>query len=245
MKNIRWQIALGAMLISLSALFYFIHYQLFHDIHHVFIYLIGDIAFVPLEILLATVIIDRLIEKNERKHTQKRIHMIIGAFFSSLGNQLLKNLSGLDIASIRLEQELELSQQWTPQKFKDAKHYIEQHQSETNPSPKDLVQLGKLLTDKKDFLLALLENPSLIEHGHFTSLLWKLLHCAEELGAREDLHQIEKSDLDHLTIDFNRAYSALLIEWISHMEHLSKDYPYLFSFAVRTNPFNPKAKITV
>jgi hypothetical protein len=29
------------------------------------------------------------------------------------------------------------------------------------------------------------------------------------------------------------------------MEHLKNDYPYLFSLAVRTNPFNPNATVEV
>lgn len=29
------------------------------------------------------------------------------------------------------------------------------------------------------------------------------------------------------------------------MEHLSENYPYLFSLAVRKNPFNPEARVEV
>jgi hypothetical protein len=29
------------------------------------------------------------------------------------------------------------------------------------------------------------------------------------------------------------------------MQHLQEDYPYLFSLAVRTNPFDPDAKVEV
>ncbi|MEJ2700855.1 MAG: hypothetical protein P8Z79_00265 [Sedimentisphaerales bacterium] len=31
----------------------------------------------------------------------------------------------------------------------------------------------------------------------------------------------------------------------SHMEHLKSDYPYLFSLAVRTNPFDSNASAQV
>ena len=49
----------------------------------------------------------------------------------------------------------------------------------------------------------------------------------------------------HLSIDIRRAWLALLREWITHMEHLQTDYPYLFALAVRTNPFDPEASATV
>ena len=46
-------------------------------------------------------------------------------------------------------------------------------------------------------------------------------------------------------MDMNRAYRLLLLEWLEHMNHLQEDYPYLFSLAVRTNPFNPEASVIV
>ncbi|GAH70014.1 unnamed protein product, partial [marine sediment metagenome] len=40
MKRFRWQIILGLSLVTLSAIVYFIHYVIFRDIHHIFIYLV-------------------------------------------------------------------------------------------------------------------------------------------------------------------------------------------------------------
>jgi hypothetical protein len=42
-----------------------------------------------------------------------------------------------------------------------------------------------------------------------------------------------------------RAYSELLREWIAHMKHLKTAYPYLFSLAVRTNPFDAGARAEI
>jgi hypothetical protein len=61
MKHIKWQVLFGISLILLSALWYFIHYLIFHDTHHIFIYMIGDIAFIPIEVLLVTLIIHQLL----------------------------------------------------------------------------------------------------------------------------------------------------------------------------------------
>ena len=48
MKKIRWKIVLGLSFIGLSAAFYLMHYLIFHDSHHIFIYLLEDNAFVPI-----------------------------------------------------------------------------------------------------------------------------------------------------------------------------------------------------
>jgi hypothetical protein len=55
-KRISWQVTLGLVLIILSAVVYFAHYLVFHDVHHIFIYLVGDIAFVFIEVLLVTLV---------------------------------------------------------------------------------------------------------------------------------------------------------------------------------------------
>jgi len=52
MKLDKWKILWGAALILLSAFFYFVHYLIFRDPHHIFIYMVGDIAFVFIEVLL-------------------------------------------------------------------------------------------------------------------------------------------------------------------------------------------------
>lgn len=48
MRKHSYLYAMAALLIGASALVYWIHYRIFHDAHHIFIYLVGDIAFVPL-----------------------------------------------------------------------------------------------------------------------------------------------------------------------------------------------------
>jgi hypothetical protein len=42
-----------------------------------------------------------------------------------------------------------------------------------------------------------------------------------------------------------RAYWALISQWLNYMNHLREFYPYLFSLAVRTNPFDPDAVVEI
>ena len=102
----------------------------------------------------------------------------------------------------------------------------------------DLKQLHCFLTDKKVFLLALLANPLIFEHDRFTPLLQAVFHLAEELIARDHLDNLPSTDYDHLSGDINRACGSLITEWLMYMKYLKKAYPYLFSLAMRTNPFD-------
>jgi hypothetical protein len=95
----------------------------------------------------------------------------------------------------------------------------------------------------RTFLLGLLENPNLLEHEAFTGMLWAVFHLADELSARATVSGLPDADLDHLSGDIKRAYGILIVQWLTYMKHLHKDYPYLFSLAMRTNPFDAGASV--
>ena len=86
-----------------------------------------------------------------------------------------------------------------------------------------------------------LENQNLVEHESFTELLRALFHLRDELFARGDLFSLPDTDIEHLANDARRVYIVLGEQWIDHMRYLKRHYPYLFSLALRTNPFNVHA----
>jgi len=45
----------------------------------------------------------------------------------------------------------------------------------------------------------------------------------------------------HLSGDAGRVLGFLVLRWLDYMEYLQKHYPYLFSLAVRMNPFNSES----
>jgi hypothetical protein len=122
---------------------------------------------------------------------------------------------------------------------------LKAHDYTTDSKRGDLVGLKNFLLEKRQFLLNLLENPNLLEHESFTNLLWAVFHLTEELAHRKDLDKLPDKDYEHLAGDIKRAYSSLIIEWLAYMKHLKTAYPYLFSLAVRTNPFDAQACVEV
>ena len=72
-----------------------------------------------------------------------------------------------------------------------------------------------------------------------------MCHLTDELAHRPSLADIPDSDLHHLNGDAERAYRLLVKEWVDYLHHLKRDYPYLFSLAVRTNPFRPEGSAVV
>ena len=64
---------------GLSVIAYFIHYLIFHDIHHTFIRMTGDLAFLLLDVLLVVVLIERLLARRERQPELEKLDMVVGA----------------------------------------------------------------------------------------------------------------------------------------------------------------------
>ena len=84
-----------------------------------------------------------------------------------------------------------------------------------------------------------------MEHESFTDMLWAVFHLEEELRARKELKGLPDEDLRHLAGDVRRVYGRLARQWLEYMKHLKVSYPYLFSLALRTNPFNRGASPVV
>ena len=246
MKRVfNWQVLLGLSLIALSALVYFIHYLIFRDAHHIFIYLIGDIAFVFLEVLLVTLILHQLLRYREKKAMLNKLNMVIGAFFSEVGGELLKIFINFDTKSSEITQDLIITNESFEKDFLKICKNVKNHTYNIDSKRGDLENVKNFLKEKRQFLLNLLENPNLLEHESFTNLLWAVFHLTEELTLRKSLNELPETDYQHLEGDMKRAYHLLTVEWLNYMKHLKIDYPYLFSLAVRTNPFDENASVEV
>jgi len=239
MKRVNGLFLLGLSLVGLSALFYFIHYAIFKDAHHIFIYLLGDIAFVPIEVLLVTLIIHRLLSNWEKRAMLKKLNMAIGVFFSDVGTRLLKSIPEFDSEFHEIQKDLTMINDWSDQEFLSFSKTLKQYNYHIISQRGNLEELRGFLIGKRSFLLGLLQNPNLLEHESFTELLWAVFHLTEELSHRKDVKRLPDTDFDHLSIDVERAYRLLVSEWLTYLKHLKNDYPYLFSLAIRTNPFIP------
>lgn len=244
-RPIVWQSVLGIVLIALSALVYCIHFLIFRDMHHIMLYLVGDIAFVFVEVLLVTIVIHNLLAIREKKALLNKLNMVIGAFYSEVGMKLIRFFIEFDCKHKDLAKELAVKKEWADKHFDELHAKMAKYVCSIDCGTGHLDKVKELLVAKRDFMLRLLENPNLLEHEEFTDLLWAVFHLTEELENRDDLRALPKADLEHIAGDIKRSYTLLVAEWLAYMKHLRTNYPYLFSLAMRTNPFDPSASVTV
>jgi len=241
MKRPGWEFNLGLFLVILSAVLYSAHYVIFHDLHHIFIYMIGDIAFVPIEVLLVTLLIHRVLELREKRSRMEKLNMVIGAFFSEVGTELLAYFSNFDPNLDDSKKDLIVKSDWTEDEFDHVSKSLKGYDYTIDIKKIDLEKLKSFLLQKRVFMMSLIENQNLLEHESFTDLLWATFHLTEELECRKGFVGLPDTDFEHLAVDTKRSYKLLVSEWLDYMEHLKINYPYLFSLAMRTNPFDEEA----
>ena len=237
MWRYRTLLLVAGLFIAVSAVFYLIHYFIFQDPHHIFIFLLSDIAFLPLEVFLVVIVIERILARREKQAVLVKLNMVIGAFFSEVGNSLLKDMLGHFREKDEIRKTLAVNQHWTHNDFVKAASYMISMDQQPDYRDINFEILKKFMIQKRAFLLGLLENPNLLEHDRFTDLLWATFHLTEELEARQSFDDLPESDIKHIALDLQRVYRHLTTEWLLYVEHLKAQYPYLFSLVVRTQPF--------
>jgi len=185
------------------------------------------------------------LNKREARARMQKINMVIGTFFSETGTRLLRLFSECHADTEKIQQDLVVTTAWTDRDFDTVTRKLKTYAYTIDIEKIDLADLRTFLTDRRDFLVRLLENPALLEHEAFTELLRAVFHVADELAYRDDVTNLPPNDRAHLANDMKRSYRLLVLQWIDYMHYLKGHYPYLFSLAMRTNPFDRTASPVV
>lgn len=241
MGRLRWYLAFIAALLLSSFVLYNLQINIFHRSGDTFFYFLQDMAFVPMQVLLVTLIVDRLLDKRERETMLNKLNMVIGVFFSEAGIKFIDLYLDFDSNGPANRELFVINQTWENKDFKRMLKTVKNLDYAIDVKNGDLKAFRDFLAGKRDLILRLLENPNLLEHESFSDLLWAISHLFEELMFRKDLVGISDVDAKHLSNDMKRVFSLMLYEWFNYMNYLRLNYPYLYSLSIRTNPFDKNA----
>ena len=182
-----------------------------------------------------------MLNKRDKKARIEKLNMVNSLFFSEIGNRLLTYFVELDPQAATLREELVVTNEWSVADFLKVSELLKNHRYDTDIEKIPQEELKKFFDGRVDLLLRLLENPVLLERESFTETIRAVFHFREELLLRHDISQLPEPDKKHLAGDIKRAYKLLAHQWLDYMRHLKDNYPYLFSLAMRTNPFDQNA----
>ncbi len=236
---------LAAIIVSISALIYYFYFLLFHDSKTILTYFILDLAFLPISVLIVTIIIESVLTNREKQARLEKLNMVIGVFFSEVGMKLLNICVAHDQNISEKSNFFKVNTQWKKDTYLQTQKLLKTIPFKFDPQNIDFMQISLLLNEQRNTLVNMLENPMLLEHESFTTLLRAVFHLLEELSYRCEFQNIPKADLEHLIIDMQRVYQPLVYEWLNYLKFIQFNYPYLFSLAVRLNPFDQNAKVVI
>jgi hypothetical protein len=184
---------------------------------------------------------DMILSRRETQQRLEKLNMVIGAFYSEVGTRLLVNFSDCDPQLELIRHDLLTATRCLDEDFRSINEKLRAYEYSVDIGKVDLAHLRSLLAGKRTFLLRLVENPTLLEHETFTDLLMAVFHLTEELIHREEIRDLPETDMIHISGDIKRVYGMLVDQWLDYMRYLKVNYPYLFSLAMRTNPFDQGA----
>jgi hypothetical protein len=224
--------------LSISSIcIYFIQIKIFHKPDDTLFYLFQDLAFIPVQAIIVTIILNKLLNVIETRHKLKKINVIISAFFSETGTSILFSLAKLH-DNHNFCKLFDISDINNKEKFKILKKQIKELDNKISFTTEKFDSLRCILAENKSYMIAMLGNSNLSEHDSFTDMLWSVFHVADELGSRATRGELSEADIVHLKTDIKRAYTMMLLEWVNYLKYLNDEYPYLFNMAIRKNPFS-------
>lgn len=244
MKRWIYNILLVVIPVCVSLGIYWLQLMFFHDGRNTMFYFMQDLAFVPINAVIVTLILNNFLNIREKQHAQKQINVTISTFFIEAGNDIIREL--LEVTACREDFCRMMDPKgMSTRQIKDLKKQIREWELTLELDRQKLICLAEILDAKRAVMLLMLENSNLVEHDAFTDMLWAVFHLADELHSRKGFEELPPSDIDHLSLDVRRAYRAILLEWVDYLKYLHSEYPYLYSLAMRKNPFSASREVRI
>lgn len=228
MKKIKYYLFISFILISLSVIMFTIHFMMFGQALNTAYYSIMNLCFIPINSLVVTIILEKLIDHRSKKERIEKLNMLIGIFFTEIGGKLMHYI----IVSDKNTSDFNFN-------FEDLKYVrttLTNHDYNIEIDEIDLNSIKNLLVENNNLLINLISNENLLQNQTFTDLIMSIIHLRDEILFFES-NTLEEVSKKHLENDILRVYENIVIQWVFYLEYLKKFYPFLYSNAIRVNPF--------
>lgn len=230
--RLKYIIMLGVMLSMFSAVLYFVNYLVFGDASHLIKGFTEELAFMPVYVFITAVVAERLLWQSEKNEISRRTNALVGTFFNEMGYDIFKILIKYDSNFALLKANIKFDNGWNPSTVKRIHKFAEDYTYGAPNGIGDILEFGDLLLAKKDFMLILMSNGSLIEKDEFSKLMLAINHIHEALKTMCDLSSMSKDLIDHLHDDLQNVYRYLIGVWASYLAIIDKEDQYLYKLAV-------------
>ena len=225
------------LLLCASALLYAIHDLIFRDLHHLAIFGLHELAFVPLEVILVTLGLDQLVEKTHREEARSKVSIIETLYFNESGGTMLRYLTSFDPDAARLRELLQVTEDWHSSDFRQAIRQLKSYPFLLDLDRIDFFGLHYHLSQRHEYYRSMLENPALTQSEAFTEMIMKIYLLWEELDGRTNLYQLPEKDRNYLAELLHEIYRELTEYWLDNVYNHSIHNRFRLHRAIESNPF--------
>lgn len=219
-------ISIALILISLSL--FSLHIMIFKNTLNTLNDTLINIAFIPIDILVVTIIFDNIVDYKNYKDRNNKLNMLVGLFYNEIGFQLMHYIIQGDKNAINLITDFS--------NINELENLLRNHNYVVNIDNIDIKSIKNLLYNNNSLLINLISNENIILYDDFTDLLMDVTHIRDEIIFIEK-YGFPELGQDHIEEDLDRLYNIITLEWIKYIRYLEKTYPFLYHNAVRLNPF--------
>ena len=155
MKRMSWSFRLGLSLVAVAFLLYGVHYAFFGNAGEIALWGTRSLAFLPVSVLLVTLVLNRLLQRRERRIRLEKLNMVIGVFFSEVGTGLLEQFSSSDSSMARIRDDLAVGSGSADDELTRIRQRLSDHTYEVQVTEVRLMDLRSFLLGKREFLVRL------------------------------------------------------------------------------------------
>lgn len=217
-----------AILIAISVVIYALQIIIFDDKRTTAFYIFQDLAFMPITIAIATLVVGDLMNRRQQKEQQEKTRMLTSSFFTQMGTDLIDTM----IQDSANAGELKQLMQSPLQSDKD----VQKIQAQLQNADLDFTLSEEVYDRSMDLilknqlgLLTLSSNPLLLEHECFTEMLWGIFHLNDEFRLRGKYSELDEAGREHMQEDFIKVFRLLLINRVTNLKYLRDTYPNYYS----------------
>lgn len=213
-----------------SAAIYILQILIFHDPRNTFFYIFQDLAFMPVSIAIATLLIGDLVDRHETKERIEKTRMLTSTFYTHVGVYLIEAM--LQVTDERAQLGSALAVQCDSEdEVRKVQNRVKELDLHVHLTKECYDRVTDLMDQSSTAMLVLASSPVLLEHEEFTDMLWGIFHLTDERRIRGEYENLTEEDRLHLEKDYARVLTKLVSEAIANAQYLQKVYPDYYSRA--------------
>ena len=217
-------------LIVLSAAIYLLQVLIFHDERTTAFYLLQDLAFMPVTIAIATLVVGELVEEREKKERLEKTKMLTSSFFTGIGAFLIREILQMTDAD-GLVYEVVKNGAEQSGRVGEVQKQLQSVKLNVHMDAAGYTKIQQIIRSNQTNILVIASNPLIIEHECFSEMLWGVFHLMDEFRLRGSWDDLSEQDIEHFNQDFEKVLRLLLMNWAGNVRYLKETYPAFYAAA--------------